>query len=48
MITREERCNLGVEPIPQFKQKFENVAESDANIFQSSLVPIQLITKGLE
>ena len=26
----------------QFKQRFENVSDSDANIFQSSCVPVQL------
>ena len=29
----------------QFKQKFENSHDSDANIFQSFLVPIQLISR---
>lgn len=29
----------------QFKQKFQNLSDSDANIFQSSCVPIKLITK---
>lgn len=29
----------------QFKQKFENSNDSDANIFQSSLVPLQLISR---
>ncbi|XP_063221512.1 uncharacterized protein LOC134535904 [Bacillus rossius redtenbacheri] len=30
----------------QFKQKFENIADSDANIFQSSCVPIKLIANN--
>ena len=28
----------------QYKQKFENDADSDANLFQSSFVPLQLIS----
>lgn len=32
----------------QFKQKFENISESDANIFQSSLVPLRLETNANE
>ncbi|CAH0689249.1 unnamed protein product [Chilo suppressalis] len=30
----------------QYKQKFANNSDSDANIFQSSLVPLQLISKS--
>ncbi|KAL4707718.1 hypothetical protein ACJJTC_014899 [Scirpophaga incertulas] len=30
----------------QYKQKFANSSDSDANIFQSSLVPLQLISKS--
>ena len=29
----------------QYKQKFENIADSDAHIFQSSMVPLQLLCK---
>lgn len=50
-IDEKERKNLNIiikwgcdgSQQSQFKQKFENVDESDANIFQSSLVPIRLV-----
>lgn len=49
--TKEERENLelilkwgcdGSQQL-QFKQKFQNTIDSDANIFQSSLVPLRLV-----
>ncbi|CAH2088704.1 unnamed protein product [Euphydryas editha] len=51
--SEEERCNLelihkwgcDVSQQSQFKQKFKNTMDSDANIFQSSFVPLRLRTK---